>query len=270
MKLLKLLFIIIFVLIVFVLIIIFFFVKFVKFDIAMQKRLNKLFLKHSTNDSILDCENIEWSKTLREHHKEIHQEYKDFVKKYHSPALFKKQIDKNGEIDINEKWKSIILYVYGKETEYAKYFPKTMKLLKKTPSTLAMFSVMESGAVLVPHKGVYSGILRYHLGLKVPKDYKNCMIGIKDKSGKETIMNWEEGKDMYFDDMYTHWVKNNTDESRVILFVDIKKKFRNFFVNLLNNIIMYVFKHNYNKDFELNKNVDAINNILKENINDKS
>ena len=250
----------------FILTIRFFFVKFLRFGVNMQIKMNKIFLKHSPNDSIVDCENIEWAKTLRENHKEIYQEYKDFVKKYHSPALFKKQVGNPALIDINEKWKTIVLFMYGKETEYAKYFPKTMKLLKKTPSTMAMFSVMEPGAVLLPHKGVYAGVLRYHLGLKVPKDYKNCMLGIKDKSENEIIKNWEEGKDFYFDDLFEHWVKNDTDETRVILFVDIKKKFKNFFVNLLNNIIIYVFKHNYNKEFELNKNVDAINDIFKKNI----
>jgi ornithine lipid ester-linked acyl 2-hydroxylase len=266
MKKLKLFFMIIFVIVMIILIIRFIFIKFIKFDANTQIKMNNLFLKHSTNEPIIDCSEIGWAKIMRENYKVIYSEYKAFTEKYHSPALFKKQVGKPADIDVNEKWKTIILYMYGKKTEYAKYFPKTMKLLKGTPSTLAMFSVMDAGAVLIPHEGVYAGVLRYHLGLKIPKENKKCFLGIRNNTGKEIIKNWEDGKDIMFDDLYTHRVQNNTNESRVILFVDIKKKFNNFFVNLLNKIILYIFKHNYNKDFEVNKNVNTINNILKTNV----
>lgn len=46
---------------------------------------------------------------------------------------------------------------------------------------------------------------------------------------------WEEGKGVVFDDMYTHYVKNPTNNTRVVLYLDIKRK-SNSFVNKINNI----------------------------------
>ena len=37
----------------------------------------------------------------------------------------------------------------------------------------------------------------------------------------EDIRHWEEGKSMIFDDTFNHEVWNDTDETRVVLFVDV-------------------------------------------------
>ena len=237
--------------------------KFLNFDHKLQGKINKLLLKHSNNYCILDCSNIKWAKKLRNSYKKIYQKNLNFINKFHEPALHSEQVGKvSSDIDKNKKWKSIILYAFNKKTEYSKYFPYTMSLLKKTPSTLAMFSIMEPGAVLTPHHGVYSGVLRYHLALKTPKENNKCCINILDKEDNIIKRSWKEGEDIYFDDMYTHWVENNTNEHRIILFVDIKKKFNNFFINIINNIVLFTIKYNYNKDFELNRDIVKINNIL--------
>ena len=61
--------------------------------------------------------------------------------------------------------------------------------------------------------------LRVHLPLIVPsscKDSENCGI----RCGAST-RRWEEGKCLVLDDSYYHDVWNNTDESRVVLLVDL-------------------------------------------------
>ena len=133
-----------------------------------------------------------------------------------------------------------------------------------------MFSVLEPGAKLTPHKGVYPGVLRYHLALKTPAEYNKCCINISDTKNKNIKeLCWKEGTDFIFDDYNIHWVDNNTNEERIILFLDIKKNFKNIFVNLLNNFVLYKLKNNYNNDSQLNKNISKINTILNQDIKTK-
>ena len=58
--------------------------------------------------------------------------------------------------------------------------------------------------------------MRLMFAIKVPKDKENCFLwvnGIK--------YNWEEGKCVLWDDIYPHKVYNNTDENRIVLYMDI-------------------------------------------------
>ena len=61
-------------------------------------------------------------------------------------------------------------------------------------------------------------MLRYHLGLIVPEDAESCRIRVG-----EDYRHWEEGKSMIFDDTFNHEVWNDTDETRVVLFVDVMR-----------------------------------------------
>jgi aspartyl/asparaginyl beta-hydroxylase (cupin superfamily) len=59
-------------------------------------------------------------------------------------------------------------------------------------------------------------VLRHHLGLVVPQDAESCRIRVGDD-----FHHWEEGKSMVFHDTLNHQVWNDTDETRVVLFVDV-------------------------------------------------
>jgi len=119
------------------------------------------------------------------------------------------------------------------------HFPYLKSLLDTIPCSLAFFSVLKPGAVLVPHKGVYKGVLRYHLALQVPKNYKNCFLEIDNK-----ILHWKTGKDIMFDDTFLHSVQNNTDQERIVLFLDIRRDFKNTFVNTLNTLLLNAVQTN--------------------------
>ncbi len=82
--------------------------------------------------------------------------------------------------------------------------------------TTAMFSILSPRKHILPHRGPYKGVLRYHLGLIVPQDAEACRIRVG-----EDIRHWEAGRSMVFDDTFNHEVWNDTDETRVVLFVDV-------------------------------------------------
>ena len=103
---------------------------------------------------------------------------------------------------------------------------KNMKMCPKTSSLLrsirgvksAYFSVLSPGKHIPPHKGPYKGIIRYQLGLSVPKSGE-CKLIVDNKE-----YFWKEGEGVLFDDTYTHEVQNKTKEIRIALLLDIKRK----------------------------------------------
>lgn len=179
--------------------------------------------------------NIEWCENLRHNYKTIVKEYKDYISNNELRSF--KQIDNvQSSYDISDiPWKVLFLRAYNKDTSKIKHFPKTYNLISKIPGcTLAMFSVLPPGKHIPPHEGPYKGVLRYHLGLIVPEDYKKCSILVNGKQ-----YNWKTGCDVLFDDTFKHSVTNDTDQTRVVLFLDIQRRFNNIFLDFLNSIVLY-------------------------------
>jgi aspartyl/asparaginyl beta-hydroxylase (cupin superfamily) len=122
------------------------------------------------------------------------------------------------EITDDDRWKTFFLYGYGFEAKLGvQMCPKTAELMRRIPGmTTAMFSILSPHKHILDHRGPYKGVLRYHLGLIVPRDASACRIRVG-----EDVRHWEEGKSLVFDDTFNHEVWNDTDETRVVLFVDV-------------------------------------------------
>jgi aspartyl/asparaginyl beta-hydroxylase (cupin superfamily) len=119
------------------------------------------------------------------------------------------------EITDDDRWKTFFLYGYG--FEGVQMCPRTAALMREIPGmTTAMISILSPRKHILDHRGPYKGVLRYHLGLVVPEDAEACRIRVG-----EDIRHWEEGGSMVFDDTFNHEVWNDTDETRVVLFVDV-------------------------------------------------
>ncbi len=122
------------------------------------------------------------------------------------------------EITDDDRWKTFFLYGYGFEAKLGtEMCPRTAALMETIPGmTTAMFSILSPRKHILDHRGPYKGVLRYHLGLIVPRDAQACRIRVG-----EDFRHWEQGESMIFDDTYNHEVWNDTDETRVVLFVDV-------------------------------------------------
>jgi beta-hydroxylase len=118
----------------------------------------------------------------------------------------------------DDRWKTFFFYGYGFRSDAnCARCPETTRLIEAIPGMeTAMFSILAPGKRIPPHDGPYKGVLRYHLGLIVPEDAEACRIRVG-----EDIRHWEAGKSMIFDDTFNHEVWNDTDETRVVLFVDV-------------------------------------------------
>jgi beta-hydroxylase len=87
------------------------------------------------------------------------------------------------------------------------------------------------------HRDPFAGSLRYHLGLITPNS-EDCRIFIDG-----TPYAWNDGQDVLFDETYIHSVRNDTDESRLILFCDVTRPLRTPFARWLNRLVTrYVVK----------------------------
>jgi aspartyl/asparaginyl beta-hydroxylase (cupin superfamily) len=122
------------------------------------------------------------------------------------------------EITDDDRWKTFFLYGYGFEAKLGvETCPRTAALMREIPGmTTAMFSILSPRKHILDHRGPYKGVLRYHLGLIVPEDAESCRIRVG-----EDFRHWREGQSMVFDDTFNHEVWNDTDETRVVLFVDV-------------------------------------------------
>lgn len=120
----------------------------------------------------------------------------------------------------DKRWKMFPLFVYGHWfRSNMRRCPETVQALGNIPGLqAAMFSILQPGKELPPHRGPYAGVLRYHLGLKVPKPENLCGIRVG-----EDHRHWYESQSLIFDDSHEHTAWNHSTESRVVLFVDFTR-----------------------------------------------
>lgn len=116
-------------------------------------------------------------------------------------------------------WKRFYLTWYDGPLPSAQQLcPKTVELVSRIPNVKgAMFTLLPGGSHLNPHRDPFGGSLRYHLGLSTPNS-DNCRIYVDGQPYA-----WRDGEDVMFDETFVHWVKNETEQTRVILFCDIER-----------------------------------------------
>lgn len=141
------------------------------------------------------------------------------------------------KITQDDKWKTYWFCAYGRKiAENCRRCPETARLIETIPGMkTAFFSILAPRKHIPEHRGPYSGVLRYHLGLVVPRHSEACRIRV----GSE-VTHWEAGRSVVFDDTYPHEVWNDTDEERVVLFVDFARPLW-FPVAVLNEAVIRLF-----------------------------
>ncbi|WKV71380.1 aspartyl/asparaginyl beta-hydroxylase domain-containing protein [Streptomyces sp. PCS3-D2] len=159
-----------------------------------------------------------WAKVLEENWRDIRREldellvHRDELPNFQDISLAQRSLTQD------DQWKTYFFAGYGIDFETNRErCPRTIELLKNVDGlSTAFFSILGPGKRLHEHRGPYKGVLRYHLALKIPDPQDACGIRV----GGETA-HWEEGRSMVFDDTFPHEAWNETDEDRVVLFMDI-------------------------------------------------
>jgi aspartyl/asparaginyl beta-hydroxylase (cupin superfamily) len=121
----------------------------------------------------------------------------------------------------DDRWKVFGFYAYGTRVDRnCRRCPRTAEIVESIPGmTTAMFSVLLPHKHIPPHRGPWKGVLRYHLALRTPADETAARIRVGSR-----IEHWRDGRSLVFDDTFEHEVWNDSDEIRVVLFVDVIRK----------------------------------------------
>ena len=163
-----------------------------------------------------DPAHFAWVSSLERDWWQIREELDQVMRQAeHIPSYLDLSDDAKGLTD-EKSWKSFFFYAYGERiAANCERCPRTAALLQRIDGLKSgFFSIMLPGTHLLPHRGHFAGVLRYHLGLIVP-DVERCRLRVADR-----VVHWHEGKSIIFDDTFEHEVWNESDGVRVVLFVD--------------------------------------------------
>ncbi len=136
------------------------------------------------------------------------------------------------------RWKSFMFKSGRFIEENCRRAPRTAALLREIPGLYtAFFSILDPHQEIKPHRGYYKGFVRYHLGVIVPRDNadETCWLRVNaDREDNHTgpleavrrgeRYYWREGKGVIFDDTYLHDAANESDEVRVVLWLDLRRR----------------------------------------------
>jgi beta-hydroxylase len=148
-------------------------------------------------------------------------------------------------------WKSFMFKSGTFIDENCALAPKTAALLRGIPGVwTAFFSVLEPHQHIKPHWGYWKGFVRYHLGVVIPHNNADnkCWIRINpdawDRDNREAIAqgetyHWHNGEAVLFDDTFLHDAANQTDDVRVVLFLDVARKMP-WPLALLNRLFLWI------------------------------
>ncbi len=145
----------------------------------------------------------------------------------------------------DDGWKTFFFEGYGFRSDAnCARCPRTAELLDAIPDlTTAFFSILSPHKKIPEHRGPWRGVLRYHLGLRVPEPNELCGITVGPESAT-----WEEGKSLLFDDGFDHHAWNDSDEVRVVLFADILRPLRRPVDQLNRTLVRAIGRSPYIKD----------------------
>lgn len=172
---------------------------------------------------VLDSSHFPWGSQLQQRWPEIREELDSLLGHREALPGFQDISPDQYRISPDSKWKTFVLYGFGERMALGdELCPRTMAALEGIPGlTTAFFSILAPGKHIPRHRGVTKGLVRCHLALKVPREAHRCVIEVDDVQ-----CTWREGELLFFDDTYPHEVWNDTDEERVVLFIDFERPMR--------------------------------------------
>lgn len=118
------------------------------------------------------------------------------------------------------RWRSYFLIGYRyRDPANCAACPRTAALISKIPGlNSAFFSILVPGTHIPPHTGVSKAFLTCHLGIQVPREAGQCRMRVV-----EEWVGWQEGRALVFDDTFNHEVRNDSEETRIVLLLQVRR-----------------------------------------------
>jgi beta-hydroxylase len=187
----------------------------------------------------IGTDGFDWVRTLEDGWRVIRAELDEVLRYREDLPNFQDISVDQASITDDDLWKTFFFFGYGFKSDVnCARCPETTRLLEAVPGmTTAFFSILGPHKHIPPHRGPWKGVLRYHLALLVPEPASSCGISV----GGE-VAHWTEGGSLLFDDSYEHSAWNDTDGTRVVLFMDVIRPLRPP-VSALNKAVIKAVAH---------------------------
>ena len=127
------------------------------------------------------------------------------------------------EISANDgrDWRMFVMKAYGHVSpENLVRSPTLTSILPHCPEVLsATYSFLAPGKHVPEHRGPFRGVLRFHLGLSMPRDRNGNLGAIMWIDHKPHLL--DNGECLLWDDTFPHELLNTTDKVRAVLLLDV-------------------------------------------------
>lgn len=172
---------------------------------------------------VLDNDLFPWAQELQAQWPAIREELDQLMAQRDRLPNFQEISPDQYRISPDAQWKTFLFYGFGERIDFGcSMCPRTAEALDRIPNlSTAFFSILAPGKHVPRHRGVTKGLVRAHLGLRVPSEPDDCLMQVGDHN-----CIWREGELFFFDDTYPHEVWNNTSESRAVLLIDVERPMR--------------------------------------------
>lgn len=135
-------------------------------------------------------------------------------------------------------WRMFVLKAYDMTVpENLARMPVLSGLLTECPEVKsAAVSFLAPHKHIPPHRGPFRGIMRFHLGLVIPKQPDGRPATIMMINHEERRI--ADGECMLWDDTFEHEVMNNSDQPRVALLLDVWRPQMPLDMEILSRVIV--------------------------------
>jgi aspartate beta-hydroxylase len=157
---------------------------------------------------------------------EIRDEALSVARTLHKVPRFHDLMPEQEDISANDgrDWRMFIFKAYGLEVqENLARCSSVASILAPTPEVVsAAFSFLAPHKHIPRHRGPFRGVLRFHLGLSMPRAADGTLGAVLEVDGLEYRL--DDGDCMLWDDTYPHEAWNNSDTVRVALLLDVWRR----------------------------------------------
>lgn len=144
----------------------------------------------------------------------------------HTVPRFHELMAEQAGISANDghDWRMYLLKVYGNDVdEHMTACPYLGELVRTSPDVLsATLSFLAPRKHIPQHRGPFKGVLRFQLGLSVPLDANGLPASILRLAGRDYRIG--SGEALLWDDTYPHEVWNASDQWRIALLLDVRRR----------------------------------------------
>ena len=157
---------------------------------------------------------------------QLREEALALVKQLHAVPRFHELMASQAEISANDgiDWRVFVLKAYGvdiKKNQAA--CPQLAQLVASCPDVLsASLSFLAPHKHIPRHRGPFRGVLRFQLGLSVPRAADGRAAAVLTLDDREHHIG--DGQAMLWDDTFAHEVHNRSDAVRIALLLDVRRR----------------------------------------------